>query len=518
MTTAHHPPRVLVVTPEVTAVPRGMAPALRAISARAGGLGDVCAAVLRSLFEAGVDVHLCIPDYRNVFNSNTGHAPAADFPRRLPALPERCVHLAQDRSFYYHPKLIRTVNRESIRIALAFQREVINRIIPEVQPDVIHCFDWMTGIVPPMARHCHIPCLFTVYRFDSPVLLLSAIEECGIDAGSFWRHCFYSRMPINYEETRGTNPLDMLASGVFAARLVHTLSPTFCDMMTDGNCDCAAGWLKAILQRKRRDGALHTVAPVPDRSFDPETDQALARNYGAGNHHTAKRFNKLHLQESLSLSLDTTAPLCFWPTRLDGSRAGCRLIIDALAVVLERYRRQGLQLVFMADGDCQAQLRRRIDRLNARARVAVCEFDSRRCRLAYGAADFVLMPLFRDPCALPCKIGQRYGALPIAFDSAAAHDCVEHLNVAAGCGSGFLFRHFDATGLFWALDQAMAFFDQPFAVRVTQVRRIMRESARRFDPGETAGRTTALYARALDRSQAVFAAAGDVSPTVRIAA
>jgi len=45
--------------------------------------------------------------------------------------------------------------------------------------------------------------------------------------------------------------------------------------------------------------------------------------------------------------------------------------------------------------------------------AAVCDFDARRYRLAYSGADFVVMPLHLDPCALPCKIGQCYGELPI---------------------------------------------------------------------------------------------------------
>ena len=62
-------PRVLVVTPEVTFVPEGMGPGWRSISARAGGLGDICAARIHALFEAGADVHLAMPNYRNVFKT-----------------------------------------------------------------------------------------------------------------------------------------------------------------------------------------------------------------------------------------------------------------------------------------------------------------------------------------------------------------------------------------------------------------------------------------------------------------
>jgi len=179
MTTQHQNPRILVVTPEVTFVPHGMGSGSRSISARAGGLGDICAAQVHTLYERGVDVHLAMPNYRNVFKINTQRMPGIDIHNRQPHLPESRIHLAQDRSFYYHPKLFLTLNWENIRIALAFQREVINRIIPEVQPDLIHCYDWMTGLIPAMACKNGIPCLFTLYRLESPRLLLSTMKCRG---------------------------------------------------------------------------------------------------------------------------------------------------------------------------------------------------------------------------------------------------------------------------------------------------------------------------------------------------
>ena len=499
MKARHQNPRILVVTPEVTFVGHSMGSASQSISARAGGLGDICTAQIHALYEHGIDVHLALPNYRNVFKINAQQMPGIDIHNRPCELPESHIHLAQDRSFYYHSKLFVATDRENIRIALAFQREVINRIIPEVQPDLIHCYDWMTGLIPAMARKNGIPCLFTLYRLGSPRLLLSTIEERGIDAASFWQHCFYARMPVDYQETRNTNPLDLMTSGVFAAGWATTLSQTFQNGLTDAWNHLAAPLLKNELQNKLRAGKLFAVAPAPDPSFNPATDRSLMRPYGPDSHSAGKSFNKLQLQETLNLRMDSAAPVCFWPTRLDGSRPGCRLMADTLPVILERYREQRLQVVFVADGDFQAHIRELISRLHARDRAAVCDFDARRYRLAYGGADFVFMPLQLDPCALPCKIGQRYGALPIAFDAGAIHDCVEHLDPAANGGTGFLFRHLDANGFLWAIAQAMAFYRQPREFRSSQVQRIMTDSLVRFDPGDTARQTIDLYARALDR-------------------
>ncbi|MFH1982615.1 MAG: glycogen/starch synthase [Pseudomonadota bacterium] len=518
MDTHHRTPRILVVTPEITSVPQGMGPGSRSISARAGGLGDICAAQIHALYARGLDVHLAMPDYRNVFKRNTHYPSAVESLNRWRGFPKSRIHLAQDRSFYYHPKLFQTIDGENIRIALAFQREVINRIIPEVQPDLIHCYDWMTGLIPAMARRHDIACLFTLYRLDSPRLLLSTIEEWGIDAASFWQQCFYARMPVNYQETRETNPVDLLTSGVFAASAVNTLSRSFLDAVTDDKSRHASVGLVTELKNKVRAGRLLAITPAPDLYFNPATDRALARPYGPDTHYAAKRYNKLQLQKSLNLPMDTTAPLCFWPTRLDASRPGCRLMAEMLPTILDRFSAQRLQIAFIADGDFQEHLHAVIGRLQAADRVAVCDFDNRRLRMAYGGADFVLMPLHLDPCALPCMIGQRYGTLPIAYDAGAIHDCVAHLDPTSGRGTGFLFKHFDANGFLWAIDQAMTFYRQPKTLRSSQVRRIMTDALVRFDPADMARRTIALYEIALNRALAPQKAAPELSSLPQIAA
>ncbi|BBO93006.1 glycogen synthase [Desulfosarcina ovata] len=498
----HATPRILIVTPEVTFAPSGMGPDSLSICARAGGLGDICAAQIHALFERGVDVHLAMPNYRNVFKNSTHPTPALDIPQRPRKLPENRIHLAQDRSFYYHSRLFMDTSWETIRISLAFQREVINRIIPEVQPDLIHCYDWMTGLIPAMAKCVGIPCLFSFYRLDAPHLLLHTIEEQGIDAALFWQNCFFGRMPGSYEETRHSNPVDLLATGVFAAQWVGALSPTYLTSLTQSQSDLAPPVLKGELQRKMQDGRVRAVLPAPDPSFNPATDRALLRPYSPETHFSGKLFNKLQLQETLGLCMDSTVPICFWPTRLDSSRRGCRLMLNCLEEILQRYRH--LQIVFVADGDGQSELANRIASLGAADRVAVCDFDARRYRLAYGGSDFVLMPLYLDPCALPCRIGQRYGALPIAFDAGAIHDCTAHLNWETGHGNGFLFRYFDATGFFWAIDQAMAFYRQPKDLRSREVQRIMRDSLEQANSDVTIEHVIELYSRAMDGAPVRF--------------
>jgi len=174
--------------------------------------------LIGSLLEEGTDVHVAQPDYRNLFATLARNDPTMTDSR----FPAYRLHLAQDRIFFYTKSFDSNPEWENIRISLAFQREVINYIIPWVQPNVIHCHDWMTGLIPAIAMKWGIPCLFTVHRVQTARCLLSDVEDMGIDAAQFWQHLFFDRFPANYEETRDTNPVDFLLSGIFAAHAAKT--------------------------------------------------------------------------------------------------------------------------------------------------------------------------------------------------------------------------------------------------------------------------------------------------------
>ncbi|MEA3279067.1 MAG: glycogen synthase, partial [Thermodesulfobacteriota bacterium] len=132
-------------------------------------------------------------------------------------------------------------------------------------------------------------------------------------------------------------------------------------------------------------------------------------------------------------------------------------------------------------------------------RVAICDFDERLARLAYGASDFVLMPSLFEPCGLPQMIGPIYGALPVAHDTGGIHDTVVHMDVDNNSGNGFLFNIFDSVGLFWAIEQAMDFYKLPREIKEPQIKRIMNQSLATFNHAVTAGRYIKLYEKMLRR-------------------
>ncbi|MEW5910129.1 MAG: glycogen/starch synthase, partial [Thermodesulfobacteriota bacterium] len=180
-------PRVLIVTPEVTYLPDRMGNLSNCLTAKAGGLADVSAALINALFEEGADVHVALPDYRSLFKDRL--APFLQKEERAirRIMPDDRVHLAEDRAFYYLDQVYSDYGLENTKLSLAFQREVINNVIPRVEPDLIHCNDWMTGLIPPMSRQLGIPCLFTIHNVHTVKSSLSHIEDRGIDAAFFWQ-------------------------------------------------------------------------------------------------------------------------------------------------------------------------------------------------------------------------------------------------------------------------------------------------------------------------------------------
>ena len=216
-------PRILIVTPEIIFFPVGSEKNSDYMHAPSNGLAELLADLISYLLERGADVNITQPDYRSVFldifrnNQNVAGR----------KIPETRVHLTKDRAFFYANCPESNCRWQNIRISLAFQREVINHILPIVQPDLIHCHGWMTGLIPALARSLEIPCIFTFRNFETSKIPLSEIEDQGIDAAAFWQHLFYYRFPINYEETRETNPVDFLLSGIFAADYTNIAGPLF---------------------------------------------------------------------------------------------------------------------------------------------------------------------------------------------------------------------------------------------------------------------------------------------------
>lgn len=492
-------PRILIVTPEITYLPSGMGNMAQRMSAKAGGLADVSASLVSALFELGADVHVAMPNYRRMFHGDVFSLHERELRKYHEVLPEAHIHLAEDRIFYYRERVYSNHSEESMKIALTFQREVINNVVPRVRPDLIHCNDWMTALIPAMARRRGIKSLFTVHNIHTRQVSLAQVEESGIDAAEFWMNLYFSGSPASYDHARSNVPVDLLTSGIFAAHFINTVSPRFLWEIVEGWHPMVPQTVREELRHKYWAGCSAGILNAPDVSYNPNTDDSLVQNYSDKDFVAGKAANKKALQLELGLEEDDTAPIFFWPSRLDPVQKGPELLTSILHQLVSDYWNRDFQVVVIADGPHQQWLHDIVGRFQLHHRVAIRNFNERLSRMAYAASDFMLMPSLFEPCGLPQMTAPIYGSLPVVHATGGLYDTVRHLNVDESTGNGFCFENYDARGFRWAIDEAMKFYSLPQETRATQIRRIMRESLKEFSHQEVARRYIAIYEQVLAR-------------------
>lgn len=492
-------PRILIVTPEITYLPEGMGNMAQRMSAKAGGLADVSASLVAALFDLGADVHVALPNYRQMFHTDVYEIFSKELQTMRERLPEERIHLAEDRIFYYRDTVYSSYGGENPRIALAFQREVLNHIIPRVRPDLIHCNDWMTGLIPAAARRFRIPTLFTVHNIHTEKLTLEQIESSGIDAAQFWQQLYYAVPPGNYEQARQSAPVDQLASGIFAAHYINTVSPSFLDEVADGRHSFVPPAVQREIRNKRDAGCATGILNAPDASYSPKSDITLPSNYGPADFVQGKRAAKVAFQEKTGLDLNPDAPIFFWPSRLDPIQKGPQLLTSILYKIVSQNWQDNLQVAVVANGEYQRYFRDIVRQHDFAGRVAICDFNESLSRLGYAASDFCFMPSSFEPCGLPQMIAPIYGSLTIAHNTGGLKDTVTHLSGDGGHGNGFVFEHFNPGALEWAVNEAMAFYRRETGDRERIVRRIMEESAARFNHAACAQTYFNIYEDMLKR-------------------
>jgi len=476
-------PTILVVTPEITYLPEGMGNMAQRMSAKAGGMADVSASLVSALYDQGADVHVALPNYRKMFNMDVHAVHEREHNRVSQNLGPERIHLAEDRIFYHRDEIYAD---ENLRVALAFQREVINHIIPRVRPDLIHCNDWMTGLIPSVAKRFGIPSLITLHNIHTEKVTMAEIEDRGIDAAEFWNHLYFDRAPYSYEESRIHNPTDLLASGIFAADHVNTVSETFLYEVVEGRHSFVPDSIKNELANKHHAGCASGILNAPDVSYDPATDDALEFKYDHENVMEGKVVNKQKLQEAIGLNVNPNAPILFWPSRLDPMQKGCQLFADILYQAVADYSDIDLQVAIIANGSFQGHFQNIVKMHGLEGRVAVVDFKEELSRLGYAGSDFMIMPSRFEPCGLPQMVSPKYGTLSVAHDTGGIHDTVEPLHQDCSQGNGFRFQHYSPEGLRWGVNEAVGFFKRSPEEKEKVLSRIMQESATRFSHTTTA--------------------------------
>jgi ADP-glucose type glycogen/starch synthase len=473
------PLRILLVTPEICDSEMLDGVTGRSLCVKAGGLADMSALLLDSLSSAGMDVHVALPNYRSLISAGpNGHS--------------QNLHLCEDREFCYRQSVYEGDAGSNLRAAIAFQRDVIHYVLPRLRPDLVHCHDWMTGLIPAAAQSMGIPSLFTIHNLHDERATLGHLEDRGIDSAGFWNHLYYERFPGSYEETRDFNPISMLASGIFAANHVNTVSESFLHELSHGSHQTSPQVANAIHAKIAASQASGILNSLPENR-SPATDPAIAQPYDAASHHEGKLSNKQRFQRILGLEENSAAPLFFWPSRLDPVQKGCQILTEILHQLVDDHHDTGIQIAFVADGPFFPHFENIVNTHGLHHRVAVRKFDDSLSRLGYAASDFILMPSSFEPCGLAQMIGLRYGSLPVVHATGGLRDTIRPLDAETDSGNGFPFEFHDAAGLRWAVGRAMDFHRMPAKVKLRNIRRIMDDAAVDFQPAVMIDRYLEIY-------------------------
>jgi glycogen synthase len=233
-------PVVLITTPEIVSLPPNMGNLAHVISTQGGGgLADISASLVAELDRQGLNVHVAVPEYQHMFQkaADISHREYDVLKRELNDLSR--IHLVEDDLFakaeYVYNDDNPRLDKIDLRRANAFQRGIISRLLPELKfrhsTVLVHCNDWMTGLIPAAARAHGMYSLMTFHNIFTTKQWPKGLQKHSIDIEPFWQYLYFEQHPHKFGGTFAgnyeNNSVDFMTSGLAAADYINTVSPTF---------------------------------------------------------------------------------------------------------------------------------------------------------------------------------------------------------------------------------------------------------------------------------------------------
>ena len=327
-----------------------------------------------------------------------------------------------------------------------FSRAVMELLpLLDEMPDVIHCNDWQTALVP-------------VYRQDltgrwdalSGIRTVFTIHNIEYQ-GKFGPETVDDLFGLHrgwYEG--GTLQMDgclnLMKGAMLCADAVTTVSPTYARQL---HLSAYAEGMESVVQRC---GEKFTgiVNGIDTAVFDPATDPELTAHFSA-QRLRGKADCKKALQKELGLQVQSDVPLLSVVSRLVGHK-GIDLICESLDVVMQT----GCQLVVLGSGDGQYEDFFRYAENRYKGRLcAYIGYNEALAHRIYAGSDLFLMPSRSEPCGLSQMIAMRYGAVPIVRQTGGLADTVRSCQLGQEDGNGFVFADYSAFDMQYVISQAV---------------------------------------------------------------
>ncbi|MGZ9586178.1 glycogen synthase GlgA [Paenibacillus marinisediminis] len=321
-------------------------------------------------------------------------------------------------------------------------------------PDVIHCNDWQTGLIPIMlkANYSHIP----QYEQIRTVFTIHNIEYQGQVSDRF----FADVLGLS-EEWRGAASYDgcinFMKSAIVLSDKITTVSKTYSYEIRDAYY---AHGLERMLQENayKIDGI---VNGIDTDYYDPNHDPQIHKTYRVGcvKH---KLENKTWLQEKLGLPVDPDIPLIAMVTRLVKHKG-----LELVEGVAKELMGLDMQFVMLGTGDRKYEgLFKELAMHYPNKMSANITFDAALANQIYAGADMLLMPSKSEPCGLAQLIAMRYGTIPIVRETGGLFDTVPAINIETLEGRGFTFKLFNAHDMLNAVERSLDFYKDKAKHRV----------------------------------------------------
>jgi starch synthase len=423
--------------------------------AKTGGLADAVAGLSDALSGRGHDVRVLVPRYAHLPEPG-GAEQAVDGlggPYRFRELePELEVAAPGPRPRVFLLDLgeltADTVYTGDARDAGRFLRLSAAAVALSAadgwRPDVIHCHDWHTALVPVFQR-------LAPGSTARSVLTLHNVGYQGVFADAILEeHGFAALEQVLPADARAGGGTNFLRAGLRAAARVTTVSPTYADEIRRPEFGMG---LEDVLRARGRD-LVGILNGVDYGVWSPERDPFLGEHYDATDL-APKRRIKETLVARLKLAPAAGTALVGVVGRLVEQKG-----IDLLAMALPALL-QGTSASFAVLGNGDAALAAELRRLSDahRTRLAFIEgYDEALAHEIFAGSDLTVVPSRYEPCGLTQMYALRYGTIPVVRATGGLADTIQHFDPATGAGNGSVFKDADAPAVLWGVETALGWF------------------------------------------------------------
>ena len=459
---------------------------------KTGGLADVAGSLPPALAAQGVETAVILPLYRRVKERFADqltflcydyvdlawrHAYCGLFSLKKDGVT---WYFLDNEQYFGRPELYGCAD-DGERFGF-FSRAVVKMLDHlDFWPDVIHCNDWQTALIPIYLKDDGVR--EERYRSVRTVLTIHNIEY----QGRYDPYCLGDLFGLDRGWVDdGTLLLDgdlnLLKGAILTADAVNAVSPTYAQELKN---PYFAHRMEGILTQcgYKLSGVLNGIDM---KLYDPAADPRIAANYTAENI-SGKAADKAELQKELGLRPEPETPIIAMVSRLV-THKGLDLIREVMGDIMEL----PVQFVLLGSGDAAYEdfFRHAAERWPERMAIRL-GYDEALSMAIYAGADLFLMPSRSEPCGLSQMIAMRYGTVPIVRETGGLKDTVQPYEAWRDAGTGFTFANYSSADMLHVLREA-AYLYKDYPDAFARLRR--RAMERDFSWNRSAGDYLKIYA------------------------